>query len=506
MTSIMRRKWLAVATVSVLVALLAVTMQVVLAFDGTYRTTAGNVDGSWPWRSAYGTEQAGDPEDSYHSAINHWNPASLGGITALVKDGKPGGTEAMTLEITGWDHEPGSSLDWSTSPSVVHWNGTTWEWSPNNPSHAPAAYPDFFQGCHWGQCTWDESDYGSENAGMPYPIQVSKIKDLYSTYEIAVTSDAAGTGAVWNAAFDIWLDKGERVIESGWYHKIYQPPPVRVEEPFGDWVEWPIMPSFPGALMKYRNADDTQNPKFAQIGQNDGAEIMIWMNNSGYNNNPITPAGTQVATGVTVTDIPGTWDVWAARLQAEGDPDYPAWNVISYVRSIGTTSMPNFDANKFIQNAKAYDCPTEVRGAPVSGNKCVSDSWWLTSVQAGFEIWAKGKGLKITNFSVKPNTDVSIDTGRVDGGKPIMHWQQKFLVTYKPTCEATSVSYTIVDTSPETADIMGALEKIVPDVEGTIDMWGARVGPTLDLSAAVPNYSHGDVTITITPDCGSPTT
>ncbi|MBN1429493.1 MAG: cellulose binding domain-containing protein [Anaerolineae bacterium] len=514
MTSIMRRKWLAVATVSILVVLLAATMQAVFALDGTFVTTAGDVDGSWPWESAYGTVAVGDPADAYHAAINHWNPGSLGSISAVVKDGRPSATEAMTLEITDWHDElSGISLDWSTSASVVHWNGTTWEWSPNNPSHAPAAYPDFFQGCHWGQCTWDNGDYGAKDAGMPYPIQVSKIKDLYSTYEIEVTGDAANSTAVWNAAFDIWLDKGERTIQSGWYHTTNWSTPTH-EEVYGNWVGWPIMPSFPGALLKYKNADGTANPKFAQIGQNDGAEIMIWMNYSGYNNDPITPAGTQVATGVTVASIPGSWDVWAARLQAEGDPDYPAWNVISYVRvddgdssgKPGVNAMTNFDANKFIQDAKNYDCPSEVRGTPTAGNACVADSWWLTSVQAGFEVWGKGTGLKVSEFSVKPNTDVSIDTGRVDGGKPIMHWQQKFLVTYKPTCEATSVAYTIVDTSADTADITGTLKKIVPDVEGTTDMWGARVGPTLDLNAANPNYSHGDVTITITPDCGSPTT
>jgi hypothetical protein len=413
-------------------------------------------------------------------------------------DVKDGTGETMSFQMTNW----------AASANVVNGSGTSWTWDTDNPSHAPAAYPDFFQGCHWGQCTWDSSDYGSGNAGMPYPIQVSKIKDLKSTYEISVTGDAAGSGAVWNAAFDIWLDKGERTIQDGWYHTTTWGSPNIQTEVYGDYVSWPVLPGFPGAYLKYKNEDGSANPDFAQLGQNDGAEVMIWMNNRGYNNNPITPAGARVASGVSIPDIDGTWDVWAARLQAEGDPDYPAWNVISYVRTTGTTSMVNFDANRFIQDSKNRDCPTAVRGDPTPGNKCASDSWWLTSVQTGFEIWANGNGLGVTNFSVKPNTDVKVETGLThDNGDGTtstrIHWAQKFLLRYKPTCEASSVSYSIDDNDPNTAAKTGTLTMTVPDVEGSQDLWSKREGPIYPIHNI---DAAGGSAVTFTASCPGGTT
>lgn len=508
MTSITRRRLLVVAATVVLVALLVVTMQAVFAEDNTFVTTAGETDGDWPWKSAFGTVAVGNPADSYHAAVNHWNPASNGSISMDVKDGTG---ETMSFNMTAW----------SASANVVNGSGASWTWDTDNPSHAPAAYPDFFQGCHWGQCTWDSGDYGSGNAGIPYPIRASTITNLTSTFDIGVTGPADGSGAVWNAAFDIWLDKGERVIQDGWYHTTTWGSPNIQTEVYGDYVGWPILPGFPGAYLKYKNEDGTANPDFAQIGQNDGVEVMIWMNNRGYNNNPIRPAGTQVMDGANplrVTLAGGTWEVWAARLGKSGEnPKYMDWNVVSYVRvnTDGTNpnvqEMTNFDANVFIQDATTRDCPTAVNGAVVPGNKCAYPGWWLTSVQAGFEIWANGQGLSLDTFSVKPNVDTSkpavqVDTGRTtDGtpdGMPLIHWAQKFLLRYETTCEA-GVSVSIDDNDPATTLATYNLTKVVDNADGDADLWAVRAGPIFPIHNN-PDLP-GDSTITFTTGCGTST-
>jgi cellulose 1,4-beta-cellobiosidase len=104
-------------------------------------------------------------------------------------------------------------------------------------------------------------------------------------------------------------------------------------------------------------------------GSPNGAELMIWINWLG----PIQPGGSQVAT----VDIAGaTWEVWFAEW---------GWNYIAYRRTTKATSA-SFDLNAFIEDAVS-------RGY-------IGDSWYLISVEAGFEIWQGGAGLASESFSV----------------------------------------------------------------------------------------------------------
>ncbi|TKK81142.1 hypothetical protein FDA94_33800 [Herbidospora galbida] len=103
-------------------------------------------------------------------------------------------------------------------------------------------------------------------------------------------------------------------------------------------------------------------------GQNTGAEIMIWLNHRGT----IQPVGSQVGT---VNLAGGTWQVWFGNI---------GWNVISYVRTSGTSSI-DFAVNTFYSDAVS-------RGY-------AQRSWYLTSVQAGFEPWVGGAGLTVNNFT-----------------------------------------------------------------------------------------------------------
>jgi hypothetical protein len=104
-------------------------------------------------------------------------------------------------------------------------------------------------------------------------------------------------------------------------------------------------------------------------GQNTGAEIMVWANRQG----PIQPIGSRVGT---VTLSGATWEVWFGNT---------GWNVVSYVRTSPATHL-SFPVSAFVDDAIS-------RGH-------AQRSWYLTSIQAGFEPWVGGAGLAVESFSV----------------------------------------------------------------------------------------------------------
>ena len=102
-------------------------------------------------------------------------------------------------------------------------------------------------------------------------------------------------------------------------------------------------------------------------------EIMIWFNRQGS----IQPVGSRVGS----TSIAGrSWEVWQGN---NGGND-----VISYVAPSAFSSW-SFDAKAFINDVIA-------RGKATT-------SWYLTSIQAGFEPWIGGQGLAVTAFSATIN-------------------------------------------------------------------------------------------------------
>jgi chitodextrinase len=113
------------------------------------------------------------------------------------------------------------------------------------------------------------------------------------------------------------------------------------------------------------------DPQPRTDGQN-GAEIMIWFNRQGS----IQPIGSRVGT----TTIGGrSWEVWRGNI---------GWEVISYVAPSPITSW-SFSVLDFINDVRN-------RGA-------ITNSWYLTSIQAGFEPWIGGTGLAVNSFSATVN-------------------------------------------------------------------------------------------------------
>lgn len=106
-------------------------------------------------------------------------------------------------------------------------------------------------------------------------------------------------------------------------------------------------------------------------GQPNGTEVMIWINHNGFPQ----PFGSQVAT----VNIDGaSWAVWTGRQSS--------WNIVSYVRNPGMTSVSNLNLLPFFSDAVS-------RGS-------LESTWWLIDVEMGFEVWTGGQGLGISNFSV----------------------------------------------------------------------------------------------------------
>jgi hypothetical protein len=110
------------------------------------------------------------------------------------------------------------------------------------------------------------------------------------------------------------------------------------------------------------------DPTARKDGQNTGAELMVWLNHAGS----IQPVGSKVGT---VSLAGGSWDVWYGN---------SGWNVVSYVRQQGTSSI-NFNVKTFFDD--------------MVNRGYAQRSWYLTSVQAGFEPWIGGTGLAVNSFS-----------------------------------------------------------------------------------------------------------
>jgi len=179
-------------------------------------------------------------------------------------------------------------------------------------SGAPKSYPSVYYGCHYGNCS------PSGDILSPNGVQTSSSAFAGISTSVSMTYPGSGT---YDASYDIWFNKSQ--------------------------------------------------PN-AKTGQNDGAELMVWLNHTGS----IQPIGSKVGTA----SIAGaTWDVWFGT---------SGWNVISYVRQQPTSSA-SFAVKSFWDDVVA-------RGYG-------STSWWLTSIQAGFEPWIGGAGLAVTDFSVTTN-------------------------------------------------------------------------------------------------------
>jgi len=132
--------------------------------------------------------------------------------------------------------------------------------------------------------------------------------------------------------------------------------------------------SFPSSGVYDASYDIWLNPTPIITGVNQ-QEIMIWFNHAG----PIQPVGSVVGNAT----IDGrSFVAWQG---SNGQS-----NVISYVATSPISSWSDFDVLGFIDDAEA-------RGPGLSA------SWYLTSIQAGYEPWSGCVGAAVDAFSASVN-------------------------------------------------------------------------------------------------------
>jgi len=144
--------------------------------------------------------------------------------------------------------------------------------------------------------------------------------------------------------------------------------PMRATDSLFDTIRTSVRMTYPSSGVYNASYDLWFDPTPRTDGQNTGAEIMVWLNRVGS----IQPIGSRVDT---VNLAGATWEVWYGNT---------GWNVISYVRTTPVDSI-SFAVREFFDDAVR-------RGY-------AQRSWYLTSVQAGFEPWVGGTGLTVNEFS-----------------------------------------------------------------------------------------------------------
>ena len=148
--------------------------------------------------------------------------------------------------------------------------------------------------------------------------------------------------------------------------------PIQVSSLRAGTVTTSWMTTQPGGSSIYNAAYDIWfNQAPATSGQPDGAELMIWLALHGPNH----PGGVVVASGVVIGGL--SYDVWQIRRAT--------WNAITYVLTTPATSV-HLDLQPLVADAVR-------RGA-------LRTSWYLISVEAGFEVWQGGTGLATNMFAV----------------------------------------------------------------------------------------------------------
>jgi hypothetical protein len=78
-----------------------------------------------------------------------------------------------------------------------------------------------------------------------------------------------------------------------------------------------------------------------------------------------------------------TWDVWAS---SSASP-----RVVTYRANPALNSTPgNFNIKPFVNDASSV-------------RQMLQTGWWLSSIQAGFEIWSGGTNARVSSFTAGVN-------------------------------------------------------------------------------------------------------
>ncbi|MEH1027192.1 cellulose binding domain-containing protein [Micromonospora profundi] len=189
-------------------------------------------------------------------------------------------------------------------------------------------------------------------------------------------------------------------------------------------------------------------------------EIMIWLNRQGS----IQPIGSRVGN----TTLAGrTWEVWQGSNGSN--------NVISYVAPSAISSL-NFSVLEFINDVRN-------RGA-------ITNSWYLTSIQAGFEPWQGGVGLAVTSFSANVNGGGNNPTTPPPATTPPPGGSSGCAVKYTPNSWNNGFTADVQITNTGSSTINGwTLNYTLPSGQQVTNAWNATVSQS-GSSVTARNAGH----------------
>lgn len=274
---------------------------------------------------------------------------------------------------------------------------------------------------------------------------------------------------------------------------------------------WDIVTPTPGSTEVWNNSIEfwltTAKPTGA-VNQANGTELMVWLGHSGG----FTPYGADLPTAsssspyVTIGGI--EWHVVGGRAQwgySNGNSaDKIYWNYIAYIPrdDVNRTTL-HTDFKAFFDDAQTRtgECRTGPYANPSSGSpdnathgNCVYPNWWVTSVQAGFEVSQGGVGLASKNFTSMINGVTTDRTG--SDGRPIVNWSIPFNIT-QAGCSGGGGSATYSVTMPPGGTVVQSGSMTL----GSNNTFSATITPVY------PNHGDAQLQIALTcPGAGTTTT
>jgi cellulase/cellobiase CelA1 len=233
-------------------------------------------------------------------------------------------------------------------------------------------------------------------------------------------------------------------------------------------------------------------------------ELMIWLGYAGDNS---TPGGFPEVANVEIGGV--LWRVHAGRAHWGNDSIY-YWNYVAFVpkgagaaysvadniKTIHTDFKKFFNATRDL--ADSGDCrvasSAKSTGDTAAKGPCLNDDWWVTSVQAGFELFNGGVGLASKHFTSNVNGVTTDRTGT--DGKPVMYWGDDLIINATGCNGVTpaSATYSL-------------------SINGTPVKTNVSMGPqnsngyfSVNLGHPYDQGWHGDASYTTKVTCGSATT
>jgi hypothetical protein len=250
---------------------------------------------------------------------------------------------------------------WSDPGQCIQWKPDGSFCVSNVPSSGSFGFPNLLQG----------QVFGSGPTTSWSPVQVSNIVNWPITWSISGTTPTPS--GQWNASIEFWTT--------------------------------------------------TYNPTARTVNQPDGTELMVWLATSSGN----LPGGLNVVGHAFVAGI--YWNIYAGSWPTNQNTS-ARWNYLSYFPASGNIGSINADFSPFFANALLQTGAGTsgslgpCKNATAGNSQCLDSAWWVTSVQAGFEVNAGGGlGLTSSNFTSHLNATPTTFCGRLPSGATLVRGQ-----------------------------------------------------------------------------------